>query len=510
MPETTFTDPDLTTFLGLDALGLTAVGQHLTAKRAVIECRMPIGFEDPFCKACGAQGVSRGTVARRLAHVPVGWRPTHLVVRLRRFACTGCRRVWRQDTSGLAEPRARLTRSAVEWGLRALALEAMSVSRVAAALGISWHTANNAVLTRAEQTITGNPDRFDGVEVLGVDEHVWRHTRRGDRYVTVVTDLTPVRDRSGPARLLDVVPGRSKKVFKTWLSQRDQDWRGRVEVVAMDGFTGSRECRWRGAAQGPGGHGPPFHVVSLAGDKLDECRRRIQRAITGRRGRAGDRLYRARRTLLTGAGLLTDAQAERLEALFADDRHAAVQAAWGVYQRLIQAYRTEEAGLGKYLMRRLIDSLRQAVPDGLEEIQALARTLTSRSQDILAYFDQPRTSNGPRQAINGRLEHQRGIALGFAQPGQLHHPQPHPHRTPQRPPDNNHLNRPISPTYHTPKHEEPVMDMSMDPTSRSRGLFLSSVMSRTADTLPPKASGSAREEIVTPVGSSLVIGATSS
>ena len=77
MPETTFTDPDLTTFLGLDALGLTAVGQHLTAKRAVIECRTPIGFENPFCKACGAQGQARGTVVRHLAHVPVGWRPTH-------------------------------------------------------------------------------------------------------------------------------------------------------------------------------------------------------------------------------------------------------------------------------------------------------------------------------------------------------------------------------------------------------------------------------------------------
>ena len=72
MPATTFACPDLTTFLGLDALGLTAVGQHLTAKRAVIECRMPIGFEDPFCKACGAQGVSRGTVARRLAHAAGG------------------------------------------------------------------------------------------------------------------------------------------------------------------------------------------------------------------------------------------------------------------------------------------------------------------------------------------------------------------------------------------------------------------------------------------------------
>ena len=72
MPETTFTGPDLTTFLGLDALGLTAVGQYLTAKRAVIECRMPIGFEDPFCRACGAQGVSRGTVARHLAHAAGG------------------------------------------------------------------------------------------------------------------------------------------------------------------------------------------------------------------------------------------------------------------------------------------------------------------------------------------------------------------------------------------------------------------------------------------------------
>ena len=133
----------------------------------------------------------------------------------------------------------------------------------------------------------------------------------------------------------------------------------------------------------------PFHVVSLAGDKLDQCRRRIQRAITGRRGRAGDRLYRARRTLHTGAGLLTDAQAERLETLFADDRHAAVQAAWGVYQRLIQAYRTEEAGLGKYLMQQFISSLKQAVPDGLEEIQTLARTLIERASDILGLLRAP-------------------------------------------------------------------------------------------------------------------------
>ena len=73
----------------------------------------------------------------------------------------------------------------------------------------------------------------------------------------------------------------------------------------------------------------------------------------------------------------------------------------------------KDPGLGKYLMRRLISSLRQAVPDGLEEVGALARPLTERSADILAYFDHPGSSNGPTEAINGRLEHLRGIALGF-------------------------------------------------------------------------------------------------
>ena len=43
-------------------------------------------------------------------------------------------------------------------------------SRVAAALGISWHTTNTAILTRAEQILNETPDRFEGVEVLGVDE----------------------------------------------------------------------------------------------------------------------------------------------------------------------------------------------------------------------------------------------------------------------------------------------------------------------------------------------------
>ena len=49
----------------------------------------------------------------------------------------------------------------------------------------------------------------------------------------------------------------------------------------------------------------------------------------------------------------------------------------------------------------------------MSEVITLGRTLNRRADDVLAYFYRPGTSNGPTEAINGRLEHLRGSALGF-------------------------------------------------------------------------------------------------
>jgi transposase len=250
------------------------------------------------------------------------------------------------------------------------------------------------------------------VQVIGVDEHVWHHTRRGDKYVTVIIDLTPIRDGTGPARLLDMVEGRSKQAFKTWLAGRPHAWRDGVEVVAMDGFTGFKTATHEELPDAVAVM-DPFHVVRLAGDAVDQCRRRIQQAIHGHRGRKGDPLYAARRTLHTGADLLTDKQKDRLTALFADDNHVELEATWGIYQRMVAAYREPDRTRGRQLMEKLIASISTGVPATLVEVTTLGRTLKQRAADVLAYFDRPGTSNGPTEAINGRLEHLRGSALGF-------------------------------------------------------------------------------------------------
>ena len=236
MLDATFVGPDLTTFCRLGELGLEVIGQRLEPKRAVLSCR--VVESDSWCSRCGCEGRVRDTVVRQLAHEPFGWRPTTLVITIRRYRCADCGHVWRQDTSRAAEPRAKLSRRALRWALEALVIGHLTVARVAEALGVSWNTANDAVLAEGRRVLIEDLGRFDGVTVVGFDEHAWRHTRRGDKWVTVIIDLTPIRAGTGPARLLDMIEGRSKQAVKRWLADRPQAWREGLEVVAMDGFTG--------------------------------------------------------------------------------------------------------------------------------------------------------------------------------------------------------------------------------------------------------------------------------
>lgn len=204
-----------------------------------------------------------------------------------------------------AEPKAKVSRGGLQWALKGIVCQHLSMARVAESLAVSWNTANHTVLAEGQRVLISSPARFDKVSVIGVDEHVWRHTRHGDKYVTVIIDLTPVQEQRGSARLLDMVQGRSKQVFKSWLQERDPAWRARVQIVAMDGFTG-----FKTAAVEELQHAvevmDPSHVVKLAGTAVEKARQRIQHETLGRRGRTKDPLYRARKTLLTGAELLSE------------------------------------------------------------------------------------------------------------------------------------------------------------------------------------------------------------
>ena len=63
-------------------------------------------------------------------------------------------------------------------------------------------------------------------------------------------------------------------------------------------------------------------------------------------------------------------------------------------------------------MCKLLKSIRTGVPKELSELAQIGRPLRKRNREILAYFDIG-ASSGPDEAIKGRLEHLRVIALGY-------------------------------------------------------------------------------------------------
>jgi transposase len=396
-------------------LGVTITNAALDRDTTVVFCNL-ITTGPGRCPGCDTVGSYRDTVERRLTDVPVAGHPMQLRVRVPRYRCTNLaceREVFGHDSDRLAQAGRTTTRRCANYVLRRLIVDRATVAAVARELGRGWDTVNSIAVEATRTLLLSDTTRLDGVAVIGVDEHRWAHTRHaaGDGYVTVIVDLTPVVTGTGRARLLELVPGRSAAALTNWLAARDQVFRDRVEVVAMDGFGGYKNAA-TSALPDAVTVMDPFHVVALAGIKLDLCRQRVQQDTCGHRGRSGDPLYRVRRTLRTRTELLTTKQTARIDAVFAAEEHIAVEVTWRIYQQIITAYAHPDPRHGTTLLRGVIDMLRSGVPAGLEELATLGRTLHRRRDDVLAYFTHP-ASNGPTEAINGRLEALRRNALGF-------------------------------------------------------------------------------------------------
>jgi len=276
---------------------------------------------------------------------------------------------------------------------------------------VDWGTCWAAVKARAEGLIKIG-ERAAGVRTIGVDEHIWRPSKISstDKAVTVMVDLT--RDENGclHARLLDAVQGRSGRVYADWLTEQGVEVTVSVEHAALDPFRGYANAI-RDKLPEATAVLDAFHVVKLAGNALDEVRRRVQQATLGRRGHKDDPLYRIRRTLLTGVEHLTDRQRQRLENyLPIGDPDGEVELAWQVYQRVRAIYHAATHTKGRDLAEKLLATLRTCP---IKEVARLGRTLRQWRQEILAYFATGGVSNGGTEAINGVIEKTRRLAHGF-------------------------------------------------------------------------------------------------
>ncbi|MEI2826364.1 MAG: ISL3 family transposase [Dermatophilaceae bacterium] len=407
--------------VGFDGLRVIGVGRD-AKDRLTVTVESP---KEPMgCPECGVLAHGHGRVRVRLVDAPAFGRPVTVVWCKRRWVCPepACpRRSFLEQDERVAPARAKLTARAAQWAIEQLRREHASINGLRRQLGCGWRTVWEAIKPLL-QAADADPSRFEGVTRLGVDEHIWHHVStkpieqggRGPKELTGMVDLSLHPNSAGElvvqARLLDLVPGRCGQTYTTWLHERGEAFRARVEVATLDPFHGYKNAI-DDQLEDARSVLDAFHVVKLATAVVDDVRRRVQQEIHGHRGRKHDPLYRIRNILRSGAENLTDRQRARLEQAWdADERHLEVQVAWLCAQQVRSVYHQDSHAAGRVIAEKILSSF---VSCPIPEVKRLGKTLTTWRSEFLGYFDTDGASNGGTEAINGLIELHRRIARGF-------------------------------------------------------------------------------------------------
>jgi transposase len=265
------------------------------------------------CPVCGVFATRvKGSATTRPRDLPYGESGLEFRWHKRRWWCRepGCPRRSFTEQIPQLPAGARITMRLRGAAGRRIRDAASTVIQAARDLHLSWPTVMDAFRAAAREVIEAP---LPEVRALGIDETrrgrprweqdpatgKWRLTR--DRWHTGFVDAF------GTGGLLGQVEGRTVADVLAWLATTPLTWRKSIEYVAIDMST-----TYRAAVRTGLPHATVvvdhFHVVQLANKMLSMVRRRTTAETRGRRGRASDPEWRARRRLLRNREDLTDEQ----------------------------------------------------------------------------------------------------------------------------------------------------------------------------------------------------------
>ena len=125
-----------------------------------------------------------------------------------------------EHSEKVCAPRARLGVRAIRWAIRQLRFEGATISGLARQLGTTWNTVWSHIKP-CLQAASDDPARFAGVQVLGVDEHVWHHQdrrHRGPRELTGIVDHSRGGSSHGPLEWIWSREGLAPRMRTGWPS----------------------------------------------------------------------------------------------------------------------------------------------------------------------------------------------------------------------------------------------------------------------------------------------------
>jgi transposase len=347
--------------------------------------------EDCRCSACGSREViSRGHVERRFRSLPIGDRPTAVILPIPRVECRACGAV-RQVEVPFADPRRSYTRSFERYALELS--RRMTIRDVAHHLGVGWDLIKD--IQKRDLSRRYAKPKLKHLRALAIDEIA---VARGHRYLTVVMDL-----ESGA--VVFVGDGKGADALKPfWRRLRPSG--AKIEAVAMD-MSGAYQAAVRAHLPRAVIVFDHFHVVQLFNDELSELRRALYREATDVQHKA----------VLEGTRWLLLKNPEDLDE--EKDEKRRLQEALKLNEPLATAYYLKDdlrrfwQQPGKHFATTFLDGwIRRAEASGIKVLQQMARTLAAHRSGLLAYYD-VMISSGPMEGTNNKIKTMKRRAYGF-------------------------------------------------------------------------------------------------
>jgi transposase len=345
------------------------------------------------CSACGsADVVSRGHVERRFRTLPIGPRPTSLVLPIPRIECRACGVVRQVDVT-FADPRRSYTKRFERYVLELS--RRMTIRDVAAHLGVGWDLVKD--IQKRDLARRHARPKLKHLRRIAIDEIA---VARGHRYMTVVLDLD-----SGA--VVFVGDGKGADALKPFW-QRLRPSGAKIEAVAMDmsaAYRGAVSTHLRKAVI----VFDHFHIIKLFNDKLSDLRRSLYH-----------RAEADQKEVLKGARWLLLKSPENLDA--EKDEKARLEEALALNKPLATAYylkedlrRSWEQPGKRFATAFHNDWLKKAEASGVTMLQQMARTLAAHRSGLLAYYD-ARITSGPMEGTNNKIKTMKRMAYGFRDP----------------------------------------------------------------------------------------------
>lgn len=412
---------DTTLLLGLDGVSVVRVERLEDGTR-----RVHLATDDEGARACPVCGViavkPKGTAVTRPRDLPYGELGLEFRWHKRRWYCRepACpRRSFTEQTRQIPA-RARLTTRLREAAGQRVRDSGSTVIQAARDLRLSWPTVMDAFRTAAREVVTAP---LPLVEVLGIDETrrgrtQWRQNPQTGRWEPTADQWhTGFVDAGGSGGLLGQVEGRAPSDVLAWLASTPVQWRRAIRYVAIDMSTGYRAAVRTGLPHATivVDH---FHVVQLANKMLSTVRRRTTATLRGRRGRATDPEWRARRRLLRNRQDLTQAQFTKMWNALMDAGQIGMTllTAWIAKERLRDLLALARAGADRDRTGHLRwKFLTWCADSEIPEVRQLAVTVDRWWPEIAAFITTGH-SNATSEGVNRMIKLCARNAHGFRNP----------------------------------------------------------------------------------------------